>query len=70
LEGDAFSIGFYDMAFAQILWTQNETRLMPNPLTQFPSAGAKAQIARGKLLFTNEVANGGAGCATATTTAM
>ena len=36
LSGKAFKIGFYDMAFLQILWTQNETRLMPNPLTQFP----------------------------------
>ncbi len=63
LTGDAFSIGFYEMAFAQILWTQNETRLMPNPLRQFPNASASAQISRGKTLFTNEVASGGAGCA-------
>src|SRR3954447_933946 len=46
LSGDAFSIGYYDMAFAQILWTQNETRLLPNPLRQFPDAAAATQIAR------------------------
>jgi hypothetical protein len=63
LSGDAFSIGFYDMAFAQILWTQNETRLMPNPLRQFPAAAAASQVARGKFLFTTEVAGGGSGCA-------
>jgi cytochrome c553 len=64
LSGDAFSIGYYDMAFAQILWTQNETRLLPNPLKQFPDdAATAAQIARGKALFTNEVNQGGAGCA-------
>jgi len=63
LEGDAFSIGFYEMAFAQILWSQNETRLMPNPLRQFPAAAAATQIARGKFLFTAEVSGGGAGCA-------
>jgi cytochrome c553 len=63
LSGDAFSMGYYDMAFAQILWSQNETRLMPNPLRQFPDAAAKAQIARGQFLFSTEVAGGGAGCA-------
>ena len=63
LEGDAFSIDYYDMAFAQILWSQNETRLMPNPLRQFPAAAAQAQVARGQFLFTNEVNAGGAGCA-------
>src|SRR5262249_18637360 len=59
LSGDAFTIGFYEMAFAQILWTQNETRLMPNPLRQFPEAAAAAQIARGRFIFTAEVADGG-----------
>src|SRR6185436_6839136 len=54
LEGDTFSIGFYDMAFDQILWTQNETRLMPNPLKQFPSSAEAATVARGKFLFTAE----------------
>ena len=63
LSGDAFSIGYYEMAFKQILWTQNETRLLPNPLKQFPDTAAAAQIARGKFLFTAEVADGGSGCA-------
>src|ERR1041384_4273756 len=63
LIGDAFSIGFYDMAFAQILWTQNQTRLLSTPLRQFPDQAAAAQIARGKFLFTAEVADGGSGCA-------
>jgi len=63
LSGDAFSMGFYEMAFAQILWSQNETRLMPNPLRQFPSAPDAAVVARGKDLFTREVDQGGAGCA-------
>jgi DNA-binding beta-propeller fold protein YncE len=63
LEGDAFSIDFYGMAFRQILWSQNETHLMPNPLRQFPTAAARAQIARGQFLFTTEVSGGGAGCA-------
>jgi DNA-binding beta-propeller fold protein YncE len=62
LSGKAFRIGFYDMAFAQILWSQNETRLMPNPLTQTPSPGEASMVARGKQLFTAEVAQGGAGC--------
>ena len=63
LNGKAFSIGFYDMSFAQILWTQNETRLMPNPLRQFPDTAEAALVARGKALFTAEVSAGGAGCA-------
>ena len=63
LSGKAFKIGFYDMAFAQILWSQNETRLMPNPLRQFPSAADATRVARGRDLFTREVAEGGAGCA-------
>ena len=63
LQGNAFSIGFYDMAFAQILWTQNETRRMPNPLTQYPSVADAARITRGKQLFTDEVGKGGSGCA-------
>jgi DNA-binding beta-propeller fold protein YncE len=63
LSGKAFSVGFYDMAFAQILWTQNETRLMPNPLRQVPNDTEATLIARGKIIFTNEVAGGGAGCA-------
>jgi DNA-binding beta-propeller fold protein YncE len=63
LSGKAFSIGFYDMAFSQILWSQNETRLMPNPLRQAPTGTDGVTVARGKMLFTNEVAAGGAGCA-------
>ncbi len=63
LSGKAFSIGFYDMAFAQILWSQNETRLMPNPLRQAPGAADGAAVARGKVVFTSSVAQGGAGCA-------
>jgi DNA-binding beta-propeller fold protein YncE len=63
LSGAAFKIGFYDMAFKQIVWTQNETRLMPNPLTQFPTASEAARVARGKFLFSAEVADGGSGCA-------
>jgi hypothetical protein len=63
LTGDAFSIGYYQMAFDQILWTQNETRRMPNPLTQSPSADEAAKVARGKFLFTAELDQGGAGCA-------
>ncbi len=63
LSGKAFKVGYYDMAYLQILWSQNETRLMPNPLTQFPSASEAELVARGKFLFTNEVAQGGSGCA-------
>ena len=63
LSGKAFKVGYYDMAFLQILWSQNETRLMPNPLTQFPSAADRALVTRGRQLFTNEVNAGGAGCA-------
>ncbi len=63
LSGKAFTIGFYDMAFAQILWTQNETRLMPNPLRQAPNVTEATLVARGKAIFTNEVSQGGAGCA-------
>ncbi|HZA14168.1 MAG TPA: YncE family protein [Myxococcaceae bacterium] len=62
LKGNSFSIGYHEMGFAQILWSQNETRRMPNPLTQFPSAADAATVARGKLLFTAEVPEG-AGCA-------
>jgi DNA-binding beta-propeller fold protein YncE len=63
LNGKAFKVGYYEMAFLQILWTQNETRRMPNPLTQFPSTPDAQVVARGKALFTNKVAQGGAGCA-------
>jgi DNA-binding beta-propeller fold protein YncE len=63
LNGKAFKVGYYDMAFLQILWSQNETRRMPNPLTQFPSSAEASIIARGKQIFSTEVAQGGAGCA-------
>jgi DNA-binding beta-propeller fold protein YncE len=63
LSGNAYRVGFYDLAYLQILWSQNETRRMPNPLAQFPSAADQALIARGRQIFTDEVAAGGAGCA-------
>lgn len=63
LSGKAFKVGYYDMAYLQILWSQNETHLMPNPLRQFPSAAEAAKVDRGKFLFTSEVSAGGAGCA-------
>jgi DNA-binding beta-propeller fold protein YncE len=63
LSSKAFKVGYYDMAYLQILWSQNETRLMPNPLTQFPSAAEAERVARGKFLFTAEVSQGGSGCA-------
>lgn len=63
LSGKAFKVGFYDMAFLQILWTQNETRRMPNPLTQFPASDEATKVARGKWLFTAKVSQGGSGCA-------
>lgn len=69
LSGKAFQVGYYDMAFLQILWSQNETRRMPNPLTQFPSevfpsdSRIADKIARGKWLFTTKVSAGGSGCA-------
>lgn len=62
LSGDARSIGFYKMAFDQILWTQNETRRLPNPRAQFPTSTEATQLARGKQLFSTEVGAGGAGC--------
>lgn len=62
LSGDAQSIGYYKMAFDQILWTQNETRRLPNPRAQFPTSSEASQIARGQQLFSTEVSNGGAGC--------
>jgi DNA-binding beta-propeller fold protein YncE len=63
LSGKAFSIGFYDMAFAQILWTQNEVRRLPNPARQAPTAAEAAQLERGRFLFMNEPSAGGSGCA-------
>ena len=63
LSGKAFKIGYYDMAYLQILWSANEVRRLPNPLAQFPTADEAAQIARGRDLFTAKVAAGGSGCA-------
>ena len=63
LSGKAFKIDYYDMAFAQVLWTQNETRRLPNPLTQFPDPVQAAKVAHGKDLFTRSTSQGGAGCA-------
>jgi DNA-binding beta-propeller fold protein YncE len=63
LSGDARQIGYYKMAFDQILWTQNETRRLPNPQRQFPSPSEATQISRGQQLFSTEIAAGGAGCA-------
>jgi hypothetical protein len=63
LSGKAFKVGYYDMAYLQILWSQNETRLFPNPLGQVPTSTEAAQIARGKDLFSKKVLAGGAGCA-------
>jgi len=62
LSGDARSIGYTRMAFDQILWTQNETRRLPNPRAQFPTSAEASQIARGRQLFSTEVSAGGAGC--------
>jgi DNA-binding beta-propeller fold protein YncE len=63
LSGKAFKVGYNDMAYLQILWSQNERRLFPNPLAQFPSEEQAAKIARGKQIFSTKVAQGGAGCA-------
>ncbi len=63
LNGKTKQIGYNDMAYLQILWSQNENRRLPNPLTQFPDAAQATQIARGKQIFTGKVAQGGAGCA-------
>ena len=63
LNGKAFKVGYYDMAYLQILWSQNETRRMPNPLEQFPDEAQAAKVARGREIFTKSVAQGGSGCA-------
>ena len=61
LSGNAFKVGYYDRAYLQILWSQNETRLFPNALGQKPTQAEAIQIARGKELFTNKVSAAGAG---------
>lgn len=63
LSGKAKQVGYYDMAYLQILWSQNETRRFPNPLTQFPDSATAAKVARGKQLFSSKVSAGGSGCA-------
>jgi DNA-binding beta-propeller fold protein YncE len=63
LNGKAFKVGYNDIAYLQILWSQNETRQLPNPLNQFPDTDTAAQIARGRQIFTLKVSEGGAGCA-------
>lgn len=63
LTGKAFKVNYNDLAYLQILWSQNERRLLPNPLAQFPEVGEAAKVARGKEIFSRSVAAGGAGCA-------
>ncbi|HEX8068599.1 MAG TPA: YncE family protein [Pyrinomonadaceae bacterium] len=63
LKGKAFKVGYYDMAYLQILWSQNETRQLPNPLNQFGDADETAKIARGREVFSTSFTQGGAGCA-------
>lgn len=63
LNGKAFKLGYFDMAYLQILWSQNERRLFPNPLDQFPDQVEAEKIARGKQIFSTSVAQGGGGCA-------
>ncbi|HEY0368901.1 MAG TPA: dockerin type I repeat-containing protein, partial [Chthoniobacterales bacterium] len=63
LNGEAKKVGYYRLAYLQILWSQNETRLFPNPLGQAPNTSQQAQIERGRQIFTGKVAQGGAGCA-------
>ncbi|HVF56746.1 MAG TPA: DUF4214 domain-containing protein [Pyrinomonadaceae bacterium] len=64
LNGKAFKVGYYDMAYLQILWSQNEVRRFPSPLGQFPEGDAEAsKVARGRELFTKSVNEGGSGCA-------
>jgi DNA-binding beta-propeller fold protein YncE len=63
LSGKAFKVGYYDMAYLQILWSQNETRRLPNPLDQFADELEAAKIERGRQIFSTAVEKGGAGCA-------
>ena len=63
LSGKAFKVGYNDMAYLQILWSQNENRRFPNPFAQFPSQTEGTMISRGKFLFTAKVSQGGSGCA-------
>ncbi|HEX8293581.1 MAG TPA: DUF4214 domain-containing protein, partial [Pyrinomonadaceae bacterium] len=64
LSGKAQKVGYYDMAYLQILWSANEVRRLPSPLGQFPETETEAaKVERGKDVFTKSVAQGGAGCA-------
>jgi mono/diheme cytochrome c family protein len=64
LNGRAFKVGYYDLAYLQILWSQNEVRRFPSPAGQFPEDDSQsAQIERGRELFSKTVEQGGAGCA-------
>ncbi|HEV2862689.1 MAG TPA: DUF4214 domain-containing protein, partial [Pyrinomonadaceae bacterium] len=64
LSGKAQKIGYYDMAYLQILWSANEVRRLPSPLGQFPETSDEAaKVERGRELFTKSVEQGGSGCA-------
>jgi DNA-binding beta-propeller fold protein YncE len=64
LSSRAFKVGYYDLAYLQILWSQNEVRRLPSPSGQFPEDTTEsAQIARGRDIFSKSVEQGGAGCA-------
>jgi DNA-binding beta-propeller fold protein YncE/mono/diheme cytochrome c family protein len=63
LKGKAYQVAYNEMAYLQILWSQNETRRLPNPLSQFASSTEAGTIARGKQIFSSKVSVGGAGCA-------
>ncbi|MDQ6808494.1 MAG: hypothetical protein M3Z64_03570 [Verrucomicrobiota bacterium] len=63
LNGEAKKVGYYRLAYLQILWSQNETRLFPNPSGQIASQAEAAKVERGRQIFTGTVAQGGAGCA-------
>ena len=51
LNGNAKKLGYHRMAYLQILWSQNETRRLPNPLAQFPDPTIATQITRGRQIF-------------------
>ncbi|MBV8860210.1 MAG: beta-propeller fold lactonase family protein [Acidobacteria bacterium] len=64
LSGKAEKVGYYDMAYLQILWSANDVRRLPSPLGQFPETDTEAaKVERGRDLFTKSVGQGGAGCA-------
>ena len=61
-EREGIQVGYNDMAYLQILWSQNETRLLPNPLAQ-TATQTEAAPNRTCNRFTCKVSQGGAGCA-------